>query len=83
MDSPFFFEDTVYWSEGDEAAHFEWLARIKTIKRVYGVGSRLYLEVNSDALSYEDILELKAVYRRYAGDLKQLGSLKEVADAQN
>ena len=77
MDSSFFFEQTTYWSEGDEQAHFSWLAHISSIRSVKGVGSRLYLEIDTGALSAEDLRELNAVYRRYEGDISQLAGLNK------
>ena len=80
MDSRFFFENTIYWSEGDERAHFEWLDRISIIRSVRGKGTRVYLDINTSAILADDIRELEAVYRRYGGDLSQLGHLR-VSDA--
>ena len=83
MDSPFFFESTTYWSEGDEKAHFDWLGRIACINEVYGSGRRLFLDIALDMVGAGDIRELNAIYRRYGGDLKQLDALKESANAQH
>jgi hypothetical protein len=77
MDSPYFFESTIYWSEGDERAHFEWLERIPSIKDVRGRGVRVFLEIRESQVSSEDIRELEAVYRRYGGDVSQLVALKD------
>ena len=82
MASPYFFEGTTYWSEGDEQAHFAWLDRIGAITRAYGEGRRVYLDLASDRVGSEDLRELSAVYRRYGGDLEQLKKLK-AADAPN
>jgi len=74
--SPYYFESTVYWSEGDERAHFEWLERIPAVDAVRGEGSRLYLSLHEGPLSNNDLRELHAVYRRFGGDRSQLPSLE-------
>jgi hypothetical protein len=76
LDSPFYFEETTYWSEGDERAHFEWLARIGCVQDVVGRGDRLYLVIDGNAVTTKDKLELVAIYRRYAGDLAQLAPIE-------
>ncbi|MEZ5655632.1 MAG: hypothetical protein R3E04_07080 [Sphingobium sp.] len=83
MDSPFFFQGTEYWAEGDEWAHFQWLNRISAVRDIRGSGNRLYLDIDTTNISDEDLRELEAVYRRYSGDLKQLQKLKEALNAQN
>jgi hypothetical protein len=81
LDSPFFFEGTRYWSEGDEKAHFDWLGGIACIRDARGEGRRVFLAIDRDALTAHDLLELKAVYRRYGGDLRQLETLEEDTNA--
>lgn len=76
MADPFFFESTVYWSDGDERAHFDWLGRIASVRSVRGEADRLYLDVDPVAVTADDLRELQAVYRRYDGDLEQLVSLQ-------
>jgi hypothetical protein len=83
LDSPFFFDGTIYWSEGDEQAHFDWLSRIGCIRDVRGSGTRIYLAVERGAVSGNDLRELQAIYRRYDGDLTQLTILEEGANARN
>ena len=75
MDSPFYFEGTVYWSEGDERAHFEWMQRIPCVRDVRGQGTRVYLSISEDEVSADDLRELTAVYRRFGGDVTQLARL--------
>ena len=77
MANPFFFEGTTYWSQGDERAHFEWLERIGAVRSVRGEGRRVYLDIDPAAVTADDARELKAVYRRYDGDLSQLPGLKD------
>ncbi|MFM5930725.1 MAG: hypothetical protein ACKOPQ_07445 [Novosphingobium sp.] len=76
MDSPFYFEGTTYWSEGDERVHFEWLSRISCVNEVRGVGERIYIDVDLGNVSADDFRELQAVYRRYDGDADQLNGVK-------
>ena len=76
MDSPFYFESTVYWSDGDERAHFEWLDRISAVKEVRGEGVRVFLRIDPRAVDSSVLRELEAIYRRYDGDLEQLSSLR-------
>jgi hypothetical protein len=73
--SPYFFESTAYWSEGDERAHFEWMQRIPCVRDVRGEGRRVFLTIDEDAATNDDLRELKALYRRYDGDVAQLARL--------
>ena len=77
MDSRFFFESTMYWSEGDERAHFEWLERISCVKEVRGKGNRVYLQIDEAELEGSNLQELHAVYRRFGGDRSQLPIARE------
>ena len=74
--SDFFFEGTTYWSQGDEDAHFAWLARIPGVRNVRGVGTRIFLDLDLGRITADDLRELQAVYRRYKGDLSQLSTLE-------
>ena len=75
MDSPFFFDGTAYWSEGDERAHFEWMQRIPCVQDVRGQGTRVFLSIEEDEVTANDLRELNALYRRYGGDTAQLARL--------
>jgi hypothetical protein len=75
LDRPFYFEDTVYWSEGDERAHFEWMERVPCVRDVRGEGRRVYLMIDQDEVTEDDVRELSAIYRRYGGDATQLARL--------
>jgi hypothetical protein len=79
LDSPFYFEGTAYWSQGDEDAHFEWLAKISCIRSVRGRLQRVYLDIDRQQLTQDQLRELEAVYRRYGGDLSQLHALRAAA----
>ena len=75
MDSPFYFEGTIYWSEGDERAHFEWMQRISCVRDVRGEGTRVLLIIDENEVTEDDVRELSALYRRYGGDAAQLARL--------
>ncbi|MGQ0659754.1 hypothetical protein [Sphingosinicella sp.] len=82
MASAYFFEETTYWSPGDEDAHFAWLDRIAAINGVRGEGRRLFLDIDAQKLTAADLRELQAVYRRYGGDLAQLDGLDALTDSE-
>jgi hypothetical protein len=75
LDSPFFFDGTVYWSEGDERAHFEWMQRVPCVQDVRGQGTRVFLSIEEGKVTADDLRELSALYRRYGGDTAQLARL--------
>ncbi len=75
MDSPFYFDSTVYWSEEDERAHFEWMQRIPCVRDVQGRGTRVFLTIAEGDVGANDLRELTALYRRYGGDSAQLDRL--------
>jgi hypothetical protein len=75
LDSRFYFDGTVYWSEGDERAHFEWMERIPSVREVRGHGTRVFLTIEEDEVTAADLRELNALYRRYCGDTAQLARL--------
>jgi hypothetical protein len=83
LDSPYFFEGTTFWSQGDETAHFEWLARIPCIRGVRGELRKLFLDIEAERVTKEDLRELEGVYRRYGGDLKQLKGLSATLREDN
>jgi hypothetical protein len=60
-----------YCSNIDEDQFFGWLDKIPSVKKYYGKGSCLYLEVPSD-LNDTDLRELIAIFQRYNIDLKPL-----------
>jgi hypothetical protein len=75
LGSPYYFESTTYWSLGDEDAHFRWLDSIGCVRGVRGERRKVFLEIDGGAVTEDDLRELKAVYRRYGGDLAQLDAL--------
>ncbi|MDQ1159089.1 hypothetical protein QE385_003416 [Sphingomonas sp. SORGH_AS 950] len=83
MDSPFFFEGTKYRSRGDEASHFHWMERIACIRRVKGIGRRVFMDIDRSNVTATALEELNAIYHRYGGDLTQLTALSEGGHAQD
>jgi hypothetical protein len=75
LDSPFYFDGTVYQSEGDERAHFEWMHSIPCVRNVRGEGTRIFLTIEEGEVTAADLRELSALYRRYGGDTAQLARL--------
>jgi hypothetical protein len=67
-----------YFSPGDEKSFFEWLNRIKAVRRWYGSGDSLFLHVPSK-ISVVGYRELDALFRRYMVDRKQLVQLTSKA----
>ncbi len=65
-----------FYSQHDEAIFFEWINKIRCIKRFEGVGDELYLYLVRRKLTYHDIKDLIALFFRYKIDMKQLVPLK-------
>jgi len=63
-------ERTRFFSPGDEAAMFEWLGHIPSVKRVQGIGPSLHIYVPSKP-SRASLRELLALFCRYGGALSQ------------
>ena len=61
-----------FYSPYDEDALFDWLGKIKSIQHIKGVGHELHLYVGSHELSYDDIWNLRGVFKRYNFDREQL-----------
>ncbi len=61
-----------YYSDNDEAAFFEWIKKIKSIKKFDGIGDELYLYLESKKIPIGDLRELFGLFERYNIDLKQL-----------
>src|SRR5271170_7459919 len=61
-----------YYTLQDEDAFFEWIKKIKSIKRFEGACDELYLDLVSDKLPDDDLRELLALFYRYKVDMKQL-----------
>ena len=65
-------EGVRFYSGYDESAFFDWLRKICCIKNFEGRGSAIYLIVDADEISENDLRELLAVFRRYGIPMRQL-----------
>lgn len=63
-----------YFSMFDEAAFFEWIKKIKSIKSIEGCGDELYLNLSSMEIPDKDLRELLGLFYRYKVDMKQLAT---------
>lgn len=61
-----------FFSQNDEAAFFEWIAKISSVKKFEGRGFSIFLYVDSETLSEEGLRDLIALFRRYNISMKQL-----------
>lgn len=61
-----------YYCMNDEAAFFEWIDKIKSIKKYDGSGDELYLYMKSNRIEDADLREIIGLFRRYKTDMKQL-----------
>jgi hypothetical protein len=68
--------DGPYGSQGDERAFHEWVARIACIKRAWGSGRTLYLEIPRRRISDVCLRELLALFRRYDISMAQLAQFE-------
>jgi hypothetical protein len=71
LDSPYYLEDTLFYSEGDEQALFGWIDEINCIQNAYGRVNRMFLVIDEEKMTRDNYWELVAIYRRYGGDLAQ------------
>lgn len=68
--------DGPYFSNGDERAFFEWVSRLRCMKRVEGVGPELRLHVSGRRLSDTCLQELVALFLRYGVSMRQLAQFE-------
>jgi len=61
-----------FYTEEDEDFLFAWLKKIKSIKKIKGVGLELHLQLDSKNISDHDLLNLMAIFDRYNFDSNQL-----------
>lgn len=61
-----------FFSPGDEAAFFAWLAKLDCVERYEGRGLSLFISVNAAAVDEDGLRELLSLFRRYEVELKQL-----------
>ncbi|MFA6065646.1 MAG: hypothetical protein WC707_00510 [Candidatus Babeliaceae bacterium] len=59
----------IFWHVNDEHALFEWIAKIKCVKKI----EAYYLTIRSKRISREDLWNLTGIFRRYNfEDIEQL-----------
>lgn len=56
----------------DEDAFFEWVYKIKSIIKIEGIGTELYLYCKNKNISRIDLKEIISLFYRYNIDMKQL-----------
>lgn len=61
-----------FYSEGDEAAFFEWLDKISSITGYTGSGPDLLISVDRQRVDEEALREMLALFCRYKIDMSQL-----------
>ena len=54
-----------FYSHKDEDALFEWLDKIKSIKKIQGIGRDLHVDIDPSQLSYTDICDFIGIFKRY------------------
>ena len=62
----------MFYSQNDEDAFFEWISKIKGIKRWEGVGDEIHLYFPKSATSNKCLRELMSLFYRYNVDRRQL-----------
>lgn len=65
----------IFFSQNDESAFFEWISKIKGIKKWEGVGDEIQLYLPKSAVSNRCLRDLNALFRRYDIDQLQLQPL--------
>jgi hypothetical protein len=61
-----------YYSKGDEDCFFAWLQKIDAVKKFEGSGTSLFIECSPPPISDESLRELRALFRRYGVETRQL-----------
>jgi hypothetical protein len=61
-----------FYSRGDEDVFFEWISKIKAIKKYEGVGDEIHLYAASSKISDKGLRELTALFYRYNINTQQL-----------
>jgi N6-adenosine-specific RNA methylase IME4 len=69
-------KSVVYYSPGDEDVFFEWIQKIKSIKKFDGIGEELYLYFSNKRIPRKDLAELFGLFERYNIDRDQLKIFK-------
>jgi hypothetical protein len=61
-----------FYSQNDESAFFEWIAKIRVIKKWEGVGDEIHIYLQKTIVSKTAIRDLTALLYRYKIDMSQL-----------
>lgn len=61
-----------FYSENDELCFFEWISRIKAIKKYEGVNDEIHLHIPRNKISNANLRDLTALFYRYKIDMEQL-----------
>lgn len=72
-----------YYAPIDEDMFFKWIKKIKSIKSFEGILYDLHLYLDSSELPRKDYFAIKALFKRYNIDLKQLDVLTIAPDAHS
>lgn len=70
-----------YYSQADEAAFFAWLQSIPDVTSVEGRGRELVIHLRSKHISASSLRELIALYKRYEGDMSELGAFENESNS--
>lgn len=54
-----------FYSLKDKDAFFEWLDKIKSIKKIHGIKDNLYITISPSKLSYTDTCDFIGIFKRY------------------
>ena len=65
------------YTQLDKNHMFEWMERIHSIKDIIGLGPVIYLYVDVNQITKQDILELEGLFNRYDFDGRQLDILSQ------
>lgn len=68
-------KSVTFYSRNDESAFFEWIAKIKGIKRCEGVGNEIHIYLLKTNISRTCIRDLTALFYRYKINMRQLQQL--------
>lgn len=61
-----------FYSHNDETSFFEWISRIKGIKKWEGIGDEVHLHFSKRKVSDECLRDLTALLYRYKIEMSQL-----------
>ena len=65
-------ENIVFLNNHDEEAFFEWIKKIPCIGRYYASKNKIYLEIVSNVIFWNDIKNIMGLFYRYNIDIEQL-----------